>query len=204
MTPAPWVDRLVGRVPPARGKAGETRPTGSSVSMNDPALLLSLFAAAILVLVAEIFIPSHGILSVAGIGILIGAIVKTFSIYGEAVGVAVLLASLIVIPTLAVVAVRTWPNTRIGKLIAPPNPVYTAGDFGTDPAELELLIGREGRTLSTLRPIGTCQFGNQRLECVSESGLVDADVRIRAVGVRGRNLEVAAIDGESAVQEQVT
>ncbi|MEE9294061.1 MAG: hypothetical protein V3W34_03730 [Phycisphaerae bacterium] len=172
--------------------------------MNDPAFLLMLYALAMLVLIAEIFIPSHGVLTVVGLGVLIGAIVKTFSIYGDAVGGLAVLASLVVIPTLAVVAVRMWPNTRIGRLIAPPNPVYTKKDFGTGPEELQPLIGQVGRTLSPLRPVGTCEFGRQRLECISESGMVEADVKVRAVGVRGRNLEVAAIDGPSTTPEKTT
>jgi membrane-bound serine protease (ClpP class) len=158
--------------------------------MSAISILVILYSVAVLLLVAEIFVPSHAVLSIVGIGFLIFAIVKTFE-FGTTIGTIAIVASLIFIPSLAVAAVKVWPNTRIGKLISPPNPEYTSKDFGSNRDELELLLGKYGRAVSPLRPVGTCEFAGRRLQCVSESGMIDADVKVVAVGIRGRNLEVA-------------
>ena len=57
--------------------------------MSEVAILVVLFAVGVLLLVAEIFIPSHGILSLAGIGFLAVAVAKTFSYGGREAGIPV-------------------------------------------------------------------------------------------------------------------
>lgn len=165
--------------------------------MSEGAFLMMLYAAAAVVLVLEIFIPSHGILTIVGVGALIGAIVKTFEYYGPTAGGVAVVASAIGLPLFAIGAVKIWPHTRIGRLIAPPNPVYEAEDFASELTELREMVGQCGRSLSALRPVGTCEFGHRRLECICESGMIDAGVAIRAVGLRGRNLEVAIVENET-------
>ncbi len=167
--------------------------------MSEPLVLILLFAMAAVVLVLEIFIPSYGILSILGFGILIGAIVKTFDFYGSTAGGFAVLGSAVCLPAGAYIAVKTWPNTKIGRLIAPPNPVYTESDLGPDLDGLRTLVGRTGRSLSPLRPVGTCEFDGRRVQCVGESGMIDAGKTVRAVGLRGRTLEVTATGGAPTV-----
>jgi len=149
-------------------------------------------------LTAEIFIPSHGVLTIVGVGFLAVAIVRTFA-FGETAGIVAIVASLIALPTFAVVAVKVWPNTRLGRLIVPRNPTYTRKEIAATVVTIEPLVGRCGRTLSPLRPVGTCEFDGRRLECISESGMIDAGVEVRAVGIRDRNLEVAVVECESSL-----
>ena len=55
--------------------------------MSGLGLLILFFAVGVLLLVAEIFIPSYGILCVSGTGFLIAGILKTFEYGGGGVGV---------------------------------------------------------------------------------------------------------------------
>ena len=158
--------------------------------MSEPLILAIIFAAGIVVLVAEIFIPSHGILSVLGIALLITGVVRTFMDYGRGPGVVAVLGCMIVVPALAFVAIKYWHQTPIGKLISPPNPVLTSADIGVPVEELERLVGQTGRTLSPLRPSGICDFSGKRVSCVAEFGLIDAGVQVEAVRVSGSNLAV--------------
>ncbi len=165
--------------------------------MSDVGILLLLYAVAVAMLTAEIFIPSHGVLTIVGIGFLAVAIVRTFA-FGETAGTLSIVGSVIALPTFAVVAVKVWPNTRLGRMIVPRNPTYTREELAATVTSIEPLVGRSGRTLSPLRPVGTCEFDGRRLECVSESGMIDAGVEVRAVGIRGRNLEVAVAHSDSS------
>ena len=60
--------------------------------MSDVSILILLYAVGVLMLVAEIFIPSHGILSVAGIGFLMSAVYKTFLYGGREAGIVAVFA----------------------------------------------------------------------------------------------------------------
>lgn len=162
--------------------------------MSEMGLILLLFAVALIILTAEIFVPSHGLLSVAGLAFLIAAIVKTFAL-GHTQGTIAVFATLVALPAFVVTAIKIWPNTKIGRLIAPLNPdAKRHRRAGEEQDHLEAFVGSYGRTVTPLRPVGTCVFGDRRLPCVSDSGMIDADRPVRAVGVRGLNLEVMPAD----------
>ena len=158
--------------------------------MSDVGILVLLYAAGILILLAEIFIPSHGVLTLAGLGFLVAAVVKTFNVGGKDAGVIAVFACLIFLPTFAFVAIKYWHRTPIGRRIAPPNPELTVADTGVPIEDLARHIGHCGRTLSPLRPVGICEFDGQRISCVTEFGMVETDVVVEAVGIKGGNLAV--------------
>ena len=145
------------------------------------------------ILVAEIFIPSHGVLGVAGLGIFGAAIYMTFR-QSETAGYIALLISLAFLPTMAVMAIRYWHRTPMGRKISPPNPVLTAADTGDWEAKLSPFVGKIGKSLSPLRPVGTCEFDGQRLECIAEMGMIERDQPVKAVAIRGRNLAVTPVE----------
>ncbi len=159
----------------------------------DPVVsLVILYATGIAFLVADIFLPSHGFLTLGGLGFLAWAVWQTFSlsVWGGYVSL-VLLA--IFVPTMIIIAVRTWHRTPIGRRISPPNPVLTAEDAGGRPDLLQPLIGQTGSTLTPLRPVGECLFGTQRVECVAESGMIDRGVTVQAVGIVNVSLVVRPV-----------
>ena len=163
--------------------------------MSEIAILVALYAVGVMLLVAEIFIPSHGILSVVGIGFLVAAVVKTFNYGGREAGVVAVLACLVFVPTFAIIAIKYWHRTPIGRLIAPPNPVLSAADTGVPVAQLSELVGQTGRTVSPLRPVGVGEFRGRRVSCVAEFGMVEADVIVEATGIKGSNLVVVEKKG---------
>jgi membrane-bound ClpP family serine protease len=158
-------------------------------SMSGIGILILLYAVGVLLLVAEIFIPSHGILTVAALGFLIYAVVKTFD-YGRGVGSFAVMACLIFIPAFAYFAVKVWHRTPLGKRISPPNPVHQIEETSVPLADLRALIGRTGKTISPLRPVGVCEFGGKRVSCVAEMGMIEAGVTVEGVGIKGASLTV--------------
>ena len=72
--------------------------------MGEFGVLILLYGAAVLLLVAEIFIPSHGVLSVTGVGFLVAAVVKTFDYYGDAVGYMAAIVAPVFLLVFAIVA----------------------------------------------------------------------------------------------------
>jgi len=156
------------------------------------ALILQLVGIALLV--GEIFLPSHGMMTLMAVGCLGGGIYMAFQ-YGEMAGYLSVLATVIVLPTFAVAAVKLWPKTPFGRKIAPPNrPVETSESPAYQADDLERLIGKRGKALTLLRPVGTCEFDGQRLECAAESGTIPRDTTVVAIGVRGRSLIVRPVE----------
>lgn len=158
--------------------------------MSEIGVITLLYVVAVLILVAEIFIPSHGVLSVAGVGFLLAAVVKTFLVGGRDAGLISVLACFIFLPLFAYVSIRIWPKTPLGKLIAPPNPVLTSADSGVPIEELTRLIGQTGRAVTQLRPVGICDFGGRRVSCMAEFGVLEAGTPVVASGYSGGTLTV--------------
>ena len=158
--------------------------------MSEVGVIALIFAAGVLLLLGDVFLPSHGILSVSAVGLLIWAIARTFQYGGTNAGLVALLACVVFLPTFVYGAIRIWPNTPIGRRIAPPNPVVTAYDTSIPTAELEALLGRTGRAVSQLRPVGMCEFDGQRVSCIAEFGMIEPDTAVLAVRLAGANLAV--------------
>ena len=159
--------------------------------MNDDLVIALVFEAlGIVLLVAELFLPSHGVLTVLAVGSLGGGIFCAFR-YDTTFGYASLVLSLLFLPAFAVAAVKIWPRTFVGRRVAPPNREFLASESpASSDAGLEGLVGRTGVTLTPLRPVGACDFGGRRVECHAESGMIDRDTRVVAIDVRGRSLVV--------------
>lgn len=160
--------------------------------MSPIALIFMLFAAGTLVLIAELFIPSHGILTVLGIGLLVAGVVQTFRHAGEQAGAMAALGCLVGLPLFAFAAVKIWPRTWVGRRIAPPNPTFATRDSSVPVEEITRYIGVTGRSVTQLRPVGICDFEGRRVPCIAEFGLIEAGILVEGVRVAGSNLAVEA------------
>lgn len=162
--------------------------------MGEAVFILVLFAIGLLVLVVDIFVPSHALLTVVGLGILAYAVVRTFQHWGAYAGVSSIIACLIIWPIMAYIGVKNWHRTPAGRWLAPPNPVLTTQDIGVDVASLVPLIGAKGTAVTNLRPVGICCFGDQRVPCIAETGIIEADTPVVGLAVRGGQLVVGAVN----------
>jgi membrane-bound ClpP family serine protease len=161
--------------------------------MSEVTIIALLFSAGALVLLAELFIPSHGVLTFVGIALLVGGVVQTFRYGGEKAGAISVVACLIGLPVFAVAAIKIWPRTWVGRRVAPPNPVLTSRDTSVPVEEISRFVGQTGRTLSPLRPVGICEFNGRRVSCIAEFGMLDAGVPVEGLRV---------VSGQLAVQER--
>lgn len=152
--------------------------------MEEIGFILLMFAIGALCLIADIFLPSHLVLTLAGLGFIGYAIYRTFGISTSA-GVVATGANLVGIPILAYIAVKNWYRTPLGRILAPPNP-----DNSQSENDLERMIGSTGVCVSDLRPVGICTFEGVRLPCISRMGTIVAGSRVTCVGVSSSQLMV--------------
>lgn len=144
-------------------------------------------------IVAEVFIPSAGLLAVCAIACLVGG-VWIFFHHSAAAGWAGLVIGLIMVPSLLALAYKILPKTRFGRQMMLAPPVRDRGDAIPDTPELGELLGRMGRVLTPLRPVGMCEFDGRRVECVAESGYVENDRTVKVIRVEGTQVTVRVMD----------
>jgi membrane-bound ClpP family serine protease len=109
-------------------------------------LLLLLIGIGIAMLVAELLLPTHGILGVIGLIALAAAIGVCFWI-SEMVGLIVLIGSVVVSPFAVNLAMKIWERSPVGRRM-----ILQPVDSTVLPAGVR--IGQIGVAMSELRPMG--------------------------------------------------
>jgi len=150
------------------------------------------FACAALIL-AEVFVPSGGLLGICALICLIGGVAIFFrhSAVAGCVGVG---AAIVMIPSILAVAYKIFPKTRFGKSVTLSPPERQQGDAIPDTPELKGLLGAVGTVLTPLRPVGMCDFSGQRVECVAESGYIDRGKKVKVIDVESTKVTVRLIE----------
>jgi membrane-bound ClpP family serine protease len=150
------------------------------------------FACAVLI-IAEVFVPSGGLISICALACLAGGIAIFFhhSLIAGWIGVGIAAA---MIPVVLIFAYKIFPKTRFGKSVTLTPPHRRKGDAVPDTDKLKELLGAEGIVLTTLRPVGMCDFSGRRVECVAESGYVEKGKMVKVINVESSQLTVRIIE----------
>jgi membrane-bound serine protease (ClpP class) len=144
-------------------------------------------------IVAEVFIPSAGLLSICAMACLVGGIWIFFS-RSAVMGWIGVIVGTIMVPGLLVLAYRLLPRTRFGGRVILSPPKRDRGDAILDAPDLIRLLGQTGRVLTPMRPVGMCSFGERRVECVAESGYVEKDRTVKVIRIEGTQVTVRVVD----------
>ena len=157
--------------------------------MDHVGIITLLYIAGVLLLAAELFIPSHGLLTIGALTCLGVAVYHTFA-RSTTAGVVGTVCCVLLVPTILLLGVKYVRYLPMGNRLAPPNP--TAADVGPafDRTACEALIGKTGRAVTPLHPVGICDFDGRRVQCVAESGMIDAETIVVGIGLQMHNLAV--------------
>lgn len=152
-----------------------------------------LYFAAAALIVAEVFVPSGGLLALCTIACVAGGVTIFFK-HSAAAGWAGVAIAVVMIPSVLVGAYKVFPKTRLGKntLLTPPE--RELGDAIPDTGQLKELMGAVGTVITTMRPVGMCDFSGRRVECVAESGYVERGRKVKVIRVESTQLTVRVIE----------
>lgn len=149
--------------------------------------IIILFSLTVILFVAEVFVPSGGVLAILATICLLATIVLAFMI-NRWFGVAVLVGTVMAAPFLAAMAIRLWQKTPIGKKMVLN---HTVGELTSE----RVLVGTEGITLTEMRPMGECEFGQIRIEAKSETGrFIPAGRRVKVIEYHDTVATVREVD----------
>jgi len=162
---------------------------------NAVALALVLILVGVVLLVAELFVPSFGVLTALGVAAIVVGLALTF-LYGDSTtALLTMLAVFLLVPVLMIGAFQVWQRSPLSrKLIkSGPDDDATMANMPVN-VELEQLRGRYGKTVSSLRPSGVVDFDGRRIDVLSEGMLVEPDTWVRCIEVKAGRVIVRPVE----------
>ena len=142
--------------------------------------------AGVIIIIAEIFLPSGGLLSLVAAGLFGYSLFIVFHDISTMAGTYFVLADLLIIPILVAVGLKILarsPATLRETLSS------DSGVVSQSP-ELEKLVGLEGKSVTDLHPGGTAIIDDKRLDVVSRGEYIDKDSNLIVVEVTGNQIIV--------------
>jgi len=153
------------------------------------ALVLLLIGLALIV--AEVFLPSLGVLSVAATAAIVAAIALAFQ-DGRSTGIAFLAATAVLVPTTIMLGFRLFPRTPFGRRM-----VAGGLSFGSKASfdERDLtLVGKQGVLEADCRPAGVARLEGRRVDVVTRGEWIERGAPVRVVEVQGNRVVVTRLE----------
>ncbi len=149
-------------------------------------LVVILQLSAVFTGLAEIFIPSAGILSLISGGLFGYSLFLAFTEISRDAGLIVLSADVVIVPCLVVLGFKLLGRSpaTLTKTLA-----RDEGVVSQSPS-LEKLPGEEGTCLTDLRPAGTALLGGKRIDVSSRGEFLDKGSKIVVLKVTGNKVIV--------------
>lgn len=155
------------------------------------ALLLTMIG--LLLVVAEVFFPSGGILGVfSGLSFL-AAVYYAYTAGGVVTGLSFAAAEVVLFPVALYFAFKLLPYTPMGRVLVGQAP--TAEEVAVDDAR-QALLGRVGVARSKLLPAGAVEIDGRVIDCVSRSQAIDPGEYVKVVEVSANRVVVRRASGE--------
>ncbi|MFP4026197.1 MAG: NfeD family protein [Candidatus Brocadiia bacterium] len=144
--------------------------------------ILLIYAAGIVAMVIELFVPG-AIMGIIGFLCVCASIIVAY-VTGHVTTASVLIVvTVILIPVFFVL----WAKL-VGRLFAVED---SEKDFRSTMKDYDQLKGKEGQTVSPLRPSGTAIIEGERYAVVTRGEMLDKGTPIKVIDVRGSRLVVA-------------
>ncbi|MFS0839628.1 NfeD family protein [Paenibacillus sp. 1P03SA] len=148
---------------------------------------IGLFVLGVLLLLLELVIPSFGILGIAGsISLFSGVILAADNPQTAAL---LLVIAFVAAVVLLFIAVKKFPARGVWNRFILKEELTTEQGFVSSSFKLHL-VGQTGTSLTPLRPSGTAQFGEDRVDVVTEGGFIPAGRLVKVVLVEGSRVVV--------------
>jgi membrane-bound serine protease (ClpP class) len=149
-----------------------------------------LLVVGLLLVLAELFVPSGGVLGFISTAALIAAVVEAYR-HSPYAGLAFLAGTAIGTPILIALGLQIWPRTPLGRRILLEAPhgedVLPDDDLRR---RLKDLLGKVGIAKTLMLPGGPIEVGGRTYDAVSEGQPVQPGTAVKIIEVRGTRVVV--------------
>lgn len=164
----------------------------------EPLLIWALagLLVAFVLLVAELFIPSGGILGICAGLCAIGGVIL-LAMHDGTWGLVAALGLMVLTPVLVAFMLKVWPHTPLGRRIigVPSEEEVERERLEALAAQKQItaLVGKQALALTDLRPVGVIDLEGQRRDALAETTYIKAGSQVRIVHADGSQIKVRAI-----------
>lgn len=147
-----------------------------------------------LLLLELLVIPGFGVTGILGIIAVLVSLFMSFPDIPSALAAIGAAAALTVIG--AIFILRRMPESRLWKKLSLETRLEHPGFEEDDPDDPVIKVGATGEALSPLRPSGTVQVGEFRIDAVSDGAFIPAGAKVEIVRVVGNRVTVRRIQSD--------
>jgi membrane-bound ClpP family serine protease len=142
--------------------------------------------AGIVIIIAEIIIPSGGILSILAIGIFAYSLYMVFTTISIAAGMVFLIIDLITIPVLLIIGIKFIARSPVTlkETLSREQGVTSQSE------DMNQFLGLEGTALTDLRPAGMASISDCRTDVVTRGEYLEKGTPVVVIKITGNQIVV--------------
>ena len=159
--------------------------------MNDSLFLpIILQLVGVVVIIAEIILPSGGILSILALAVFGYSLFIVFNEISMIIGFSFVAADLILIPVLVIVGLKLLARSPVTLR----KTLSRKEGVSSQSSELESYVGTQGNAVTDLRPAGIAVINGKRVDVVTHGEYLEKDSAIIVTAVTGNQIIVRKKD----------
>jgi len=155
-------------------------------------LPLILLGIGLLLIMAEVLIPSLGLLGGLAAISLIGSVVLAWQESPD-LGQNFLIAVCVLVPIMIMLGLKLLPKSPFTKFLVADGFSFEDGAV-TDERDKDLM-GKRGLVEAPLRPAGTARIAGRRVDVVTRGEMIESGVWVEVISLSGNRVEVATCEG---------
>lgn len=157
--------------------------------MKEYLLPAALQIMGLLVIIAEIFIPSFGLLSLAAAGLFGYSLFLVFTTIGKTAGLYLVALDLVLVPVLIYVGIQMLAksNLSLKKELSKDDGVASQDE------QLAAYLNMKGEAVTDLRPAGMAMIDSKRMDVVTDGEYIDKGTPVVVTHVTGNQIIVEKI-----------
>ena len=161
-------------------------------------IAIVLLGVGLVLIMAEVLIPSLGMLGGLASIALIGSVVIAWQESPE-LGQNFLIREAVLVPVAIMTGLKLLPKSPFTKFLVAPGFSFEDG-AAVDERDKELL-GKRGLVEAPLRPAGMARIEGRRVDVVTGGELIERGAWVEVIGLSGNRVEVVACDAPTSTGE---
>lgn len=146
--------------------------------------------AGILVLLAEVVLPSGGVLTILAVGLFGYSLYSVFTEVAMSIGMMFVVADIIILPIVLIAGLKllAYSPVALRKSLKKTEGVTSQSE------KLAGYMGKTGQTITHLRPAGTAFIDGRRVDVVSRGEFIEKERPVTVIAVEGNRVVVREVE----------